>query len=250
MIPYADNDTGPEKVILYQRKTGETKTLDAQSSTRAGDIWIAIGSGLVLWSFGKTDENNQRSFQINSYDLKTGKTSVFLKDAAMPVIGDDFIAWLGPAQAGTDKSLLYDLNTASGKTTVIQTDINPQYLAACGDTLVFSGPTLSSYSNFVGHDFHLLMYQNGSQKLIDSSQSHDYEFPQVSGRFISWDENRKKRVYDIRSNTILDLNSDYGEAFVSDHRILWGTDAIANETKEQAEKDGMYQTDALLIMAD
>ncbi|AEE97994.1 hypothetical protein [Mahella australiensis] len=245
-IPYEDG--GEQKAVLFNRHTNKMQTLGGEQNSSSGDIQIALGSNYALYSCGTTDKNGNVKFCIYSYDFKTSKTSLFKEDAAMPVIGNNFVAWLGPSKDNLAYSYLYYQDMTSNKATVISPqNMNPQYLGAYGDNLVFSGKTITSSVKDIGAENILTLYQKGKQTVIEKSKGHDYEFPDVSNNYVSWDENRKKRVYSINQKIIIDFPSEYGQAYVSDKYIMWYTDAIPNESKEQAAKDGMYKTIINLI---
>ncbi|WP_291955634.1 hypothetical protein [Mahella sp.] len=245
-IPF--HDGGEQRAVLFNRHTNKAQILGVVQSSFCGDIQIALGNNYALWSYGTTDKDGNVKFRIYSYDFKTSKTSIFKEDATMPVIGNNFVAWLGPSKENLAYSYLYCQDMTSNKVTMISPQgINPQYLAAYGDNLVFSGRTITSSVKGLGAENVLFLWQNGKQTIIERSKEHDYEFPDVSNNFISWDENGKRRIYDIKQKIIIDLPSEYGEASVSDKYIMWGDDAIPNESKDEAAKNGVYTTNISLI---
>jgi hypothetical protein len=244
-IPNSNDDTGKQKAVLFNRSTGKVRILGTSKNSSSGDIQIALGSDYALWSYGTQGKAGNTMYCIYSYNFKTLQTTLFKQNAYMPVIGNNFIAWLGPSQENSGYNSLYYQDTTSNKITTISSGINPTYLAAYGDKLVFSGRVITSSAKET--ESALVLLQNGKQVIIEESKEYDYEFPVVSNNYISWDENLKKRVYSVGQNTIIDLPSVYGEAFVSDKYIMWGSDAIVNESKEQAQKDGIYKTNINLI---
>lgn len=201
-----------------------------------------------MWSYAG-ENDGVPDYNTYSYDFKTGKTDIFKKSAYNPAIGNGFIAWIGPSPTEKDSSAVFYKDTATGKVTVLSPDYKPMYLEASGDNLVACGSFYDDQDDPKGinTDCLIVLYNKLKPTLIERSNRLHYEFPDVCNDYVSWDENEKKRVYSIKTNTIIEFPSEYGLANVSDKYIMWGNDTIPGEKVEDAAKDGMYKTDAHVI---
>lgn len=244
------NDNVGAKVVLLDLQTKTAKLLsDRPASTMITDDYIALRGDVACWSSGAPD-GNRVLYRVYRYDIGTGRTSVVSENAVMPALGDGFIAWIGQAKANSDDSAVFMQPLDGGKRSIISNgDIRPIYLAAYGNRIVYSGQTASikDANGIYNNTFKLYLYQNGRSGLIEKNDMRPYEFPTISNNYITWDENNKRRVFCIPQNKIVDLPGMYGEATISNKYIIWATDGIKDEPKEDAEKAGMYLTDFHVI---
>lgn len=245
-IPYYEQKG--QRVVLYNRATKVSKVLDDTKCVEAGDIRIAIGNDCLLWSYS-TITDGKADYNTYSFDFKTSKTGVFQKSAYNPVCGNGFIAWIGPSPTQKDNAALYYKDTETNSITVLSSDYGPLYLAASGDNLVACGMFNADPADIkmANVEYLIVLYNKGKPTLIERSKKLFYEFPVVCNNYVSWDENEKKRVYSIKTNTIIEFPGEYGYVNVSDKYLMWGSETIPGENVEEAAKDGMYKTDMHVI---
>ncbi|MFA9398329.1 MAG: hypothetical protein ACERKV_08710 [Clostridiaceae bacterium] len=228
------------RLVIYDRKEKTSKILYNHDniSMAITDDYLALGNDYVLWSSGEADDNaNTTEYKIYKYDIKSGNISIFKEEGVMPVIGNDFIAWLGPNSDRTQSEIYYN-NLKDGSISSIPTEYNPIYLAASGDSLV--------YSEFDGNSKHKIsVYENGIGKEIGTSNTDYFEFSDVSDNFISWRGTDKVRVYDKKLNKIVDVSDEFGAyatVYVSNKYIVWNSPVITDPQlgKKKAIDQGIY----------
>ena len=223
--------SGSSKIVLYNKKTKTTKAL---SLSRDDPNHIALGKNAALWS--ETDPDRQH-WQIDQYDLHTGKTSVLAEDADQPAVGDHFIAWLGRKSSKNGAVYVKNLNT--DQIEKITDEDYPTGLAACGDKLIYCGyPTQEDFEGKMPHNSELVLYQNGRKKTLETSAKLSYESPSICASCVSWNDNTATRIYSFLDDKIITLQNQSGTSLSCDSYLIW-TVADPTETKEQAIKDGM-----------
>lgn len=235
------NPVSEIKVVLFDKKSNKVKILnDAQKKQNVLMNQIALGNTFTLWSEDISEKDNEKR-EILQYDLKSGKRNTWKTAATRPVIGNHFIAWIGPETDTSANGAVFVENLTDHSVKKITDGEAPSELAAFGDNLVYSGYSNLDYLNPKKkiYESELVLYTNGRKKVIEKSTDHAYGSPQVSASCISWYENPATRVYCFQDNKIHTLQNSYGEALSCKSYVMWTT-ADASETKEQAIKDGMY----------
>ncbi|QHA01184.1 hypothetical protein [Dehalobacter restrictus] len=242
------NSLDSSRLVVYDRKNDKSEVIN-QINNRATQIPlddIALGSNYLLWSSGK-ENYDKVDYKIMKYSMETKKISVFMENAAKPIIGEYFIAWLGPEDERLQNSAIFfnDLRDTSVKKII--TSQNPQYLSTDGNSIIFSG-----VDKLDKNIKRISLLENGQIKIIRESATDYFEFPEISSNFIGWRGTTKLYVYCRANNKIAVLTEEfasYTNAYVSDNFILWHSPVIKdeNEAKEKATEQGAYLSDLHII---
>lgn len=244
--------SGDSRVVLYDRGAKTAVTLSdrpADYSQLSSDT-IALGDDFALWSSGYIQPDGKANYKISKYDYSTKQTTLFRDTATWPAIGSDFVAWFAPENNALKNSAVFVQNLKDNSINQLTVGQMPMYIAAHGDALVYSGYVDTSSLDVKNKDLQtsqLVLYKNKKLTILEKSDKHLYEFPQITQNYISWDENGKRRVYCMDKNRIADFPEQYGSVNISDKYFFWDTDTIKNESPEQAQKDGMYMADLHVV---
>lgn len=250
-------DSRQSRIVLYNRKSKESVALSEEKNIppEIPPQTISLGKDYVLWSKAELNKGAIK-YCIMKYDIMSKKTSVFKEDSTTPSIAENYIAWLGPENNKRENSAIYLNNLKDNTTKKITEGKNPFYLENDSDSFVFSGTDNLNYQSKDKEKaialYSINLYKNGNVKTIKKSESDHFEFPQISKNFISWRSNDKVRVYDIKSNKIAILSSEYpglGDVIISNKYIVWHTPAIkdADVAKKKAIEQGIYLSDLHII---
>jgi hypothetical protein len=250
-------DSRQSRIILYNRKNKESVVLSEEKNIppEIPPQNISLGKDYLLWSKAELDKDTVK-YSIMKYDITSKKTSVFKKDATVPSIGKNYVAWIGPENEKRENSAIYLNNLKDNTTRKITKGKNPFYLDSDGYSFAFSGTDNLNYQSKVKEEsvalYSLNLYENEKVKIIKKSESDHFEFPQISNNYISWRGTDKVRVYDRKTNKIAILPSKYpgyGEVLISNNYILWHSPAIKDEdaAKKKAIDQGIYLSDIHII---
>lgn len=248
-------DQRESRVVVYDRKNKKSTVLSEKKKIPAqiSDEMIALGSDYVLWSTSDMEKENV-NHKIMKYDLKNQKTTVFNENAAMPIIGKDFIAWLGPEDEKKANSAIYFNNLKDNTVEkIITKGQHPTYIDTDGTSIVFNGVKETTDNDPKAPSIKMLsIYENGKILIIKESITDNLEFPQVSQNFVGWRGTKTLSVYskkDAKIGILTEEYADYTEVKVSDKYIMWHSPAIKdeNEAKLKAMEQGIYLSDLHII---
>ena len=248
-------DERVSRIVVYDRKNKKATVVSEKNkiSPRISDEMIALGSDFILWSTGEMDKENVK-YKIMKYDLKSQKTTIFKENAAMPIIGKDFIAWLGPEDEKMANSLIYFNNLKDNTVEkIITKGQHPTYINTDGTSIVFNGVEDTVDNDPKAPSVKMLsIYENGKIQIIKKSITDNLEYPEVSQNFVGWRGTSKLSVYskkDAKIGILTEEYADYTEVKVSDKYIMWHSPAIKdeNEAKRKAIEQGIYLSDLHII---
>ena len=248
----SNSDQGISRIVVYDRKNKNVTVVSEKNKIPSSISYemVALGSDYLLWSTGKMDKDNV-NYKIMKYDLKTQKTSVFKENATMPIIGKNFIAWLGPEDEKMKYSAIFinDLQDNSIKKIMTEGQ-HPTHINTDGTSIVFNGVAETDTNSKM-----LSIYQNGKVQIIKKSNTDYFEFPEISQNFVGWRGTLKLSVYsrkDAKIGILTEEYADYTEVKVSDKYIMWHSPAIKdeNEAKLKAIEQNIYLSDLHIISND
>ena len=253
----SNSDQSISRIIVYDRKEKKSTVLSEKTNMSSSISYemIALGSDYVLWSTGDMEKDNV-NYRIMKNDLKTQTTTVFKENATMPIIGKEFIAWLGPEDEQKKYSAIYfnDLkdNTIKKITTEGQ---HPTYINTDGTSIVFDGVVETNTSSSMPSAKMLSIYENGKVQIIKKSDTDNFEYPEISQNFVGWRGTDALRVYsrkDAKIGILTEEYADYTEVKISDKYIMWHSPAIKdeNEAKLKAMEQNIYLSDLHIISKD
>ncbi len=247
-----NSSQGISRIVVYDRKTQKVTVVNENKefSTNESYEMIALNSDYLLWSTSKTDKGKVIN-EIMKYDLKTQEISLLRENAIMPIVGKDFIAWLGPEDDQMKYSAIYlnDLKDNSIKK-IVTDGQHPTYINTDGISIVITGFSSENPNLKV-----LSVYQNGEIRIIKESKTDYFEFPEISQNFVGWRGTLKLSVYSRKDDKIGILTEEYAaytEVKVSDKYILWHSPAIKdeNEARQKAMEQNIYLSDLHVISKD
>jgi len=251
-------DQRESKVVVYDKKNKKSTVLSEKKKIPAqiSDEMIALGSDYVLWSTSALEKENVKHM-IMKYDLKNQKTTVFKETAGMPIIGKDFIAWLGPEDEKMTNSAIY-LNNPKDNTVekIITKGQHPTYIDTDGTSIVFNGVKDTTDNDPKAPSTKMLsIYEKGKIQIIKESITDNLEFPEVSQNFVGWRGTTTLSVYSRKDDKIGILTeefADYTEAKVCNKYIMWHSPAIKDEheAKRKAVEQHIYLSDLHIISKD
>lgn len=244
-------DQKTSRIVLYDRKLKKAMVISEKSKLPAGFTYemIALGNDHILWSTSETDNDIIKN-QIMRYDIRTQKTTVFQENATMPIIGADFIAWLGPDE-NMRNSCIYLDNLKDNSIKKINTKgQHPLYINTDGISIVFKGISESDLNLKT-----LSIYENEKVQIIKESYLDNFDFPEISHNFVGWRGTDKLRGYSrekAKIGILTEKFADYTEVKVNNKYIMWHSPVIKdeNEAKLKAMEQHIYLSDLNIISTD
>ena len=251
------SDKNISRIVVYNRKDKKNIVLSENNNMPSSISYemIALGSDYVLWSTGEMEKDNVK-YKIIKYDLKTQKTTVFKENATMPIIGKDFIAWLGPEDEQLKYSAIYFNNLKDNSIKKITTEgQHPTYINTDGTSIVFNGVAETNTNSTMPSVKMLSIYENGNIQVIRKSNTDNLEYPEISQNFVGWRGTDALRMYsrkDAKIGILTKEYADYTDVKVSDKYIMWHSPAIKdeNEAKVKAMAQNIYLSDLHIIFKD
>lgn len=236
------------QIVVYDRKSKKPTVISKKEkiSSLAAPEQIALGSDYVLWST-ESEEQDKVKNKIMKYSLINRAVSMFREDAVMPIIGDYFIAWLGPEDEKLQNTAIFFNNLRDNSIKEIIISQNPVYINTDGTSIVCSGVDKSD-SNLK----RISIIKDGKVDVIKEATDDYFEFPEISHNFIGWRGTKKLDVFYRNSNKIAILTEEfarYSDVKVSDNYILWHSPVIKdeNEAKQNAMEQGIYLSDLYIL---
>lgn len=207
---------------------------------------IALGEDYILWSSSET-VNDKINYRIMKYDMNSQKTTEFQENATMPIIGINFIAWLGPDENNKYSNIYINNLKDNSISKIITKSQHPTYINTDGTSIVFKG-TSDSDSNLKI----LSIYENGKVQIIKKSNSDNFDFPEISQNFVGWRGTDKLRVYsrkEAKIGILTEKYADYTDVKVSNKYIMWHSPSIKdeNEAKLKAIEQHIYLSDLTIM---
>lgn len=251
------NEYKTPRIMLYNRKTKEAIEISrsADNLTNVSECNVALGKNYVLWS-GMQRKGNTNKNYIYKYDIKRLKSSIFQENAISPIIGNDFIAWIGPEIIGNHNSAVYVQSLKDNNIKKITNGQNPIYIATDGSSIAYSGNDdldyLKNSSGFAVHN--LSLYNNDKVEVLARSKPCYFEFIEMSKNFINWSQDQKARVYYRKKNKMVVLSNSSQDftTEVSDKYVVWVSSVIKDEmeNKMKSMEEGMALTDLHILCVD
>lgn len=238
---------GSPRIVVYDRNNKKTMVVSDKKELLQDIAYemIALGNDYLLWSTSERD-NNKPKYKIKKYDFVSQKVTLFRENAAEPIIGKDFIAWLEPDEQMKYSEIFFNDLKDHSIHKIITPGQHPRYIDTDGSSIVFTGFSTTDPGLKM-----LSIYEPGKTpkiKVIDQSRWGYYDFPQISPDFVGWRGGSKVRVYSRKDAKTIIFAEEYGdctEVKISNKFLMWHSPAIkdANESKRKAMEQKVTLSD-------